>query len=216
MQVRAQVAELRSLYIDQRVTEIREANERRDPGTDRNDRFVRMFAFALGDPFPGDPMPPYAGEPVGLARLVQLGQLARFSAERLYLELYELRSLIQLKQRRADADADWTEINRLLERAGQRRTQNPAWKLAPADPRRFADNLAKALGTGIRNGVFWRDMGVTNLPSGQPTMALTGGAAQRLAAMTPPGHRARIHLTITDDFPMAQAFIIIEALPENG
>ena len=78
---RAQVAELRSLYIDQRVTEIREANERRDPGTDRNDRFVRMFAFALGDPFPGDPMPPYAGEPVGLARLVQLGQLARGQAE---------------------------------------------------------------------------------------------------------------------------------------
>lgn len=151
---RAQVAELRSLYIDQRVTEIREANERRDPGTDRNDRFVRMFAFALGDPFPGDPMPPYAGEPVGLARLVQLGQLARFSAERLYLELYELRSLIQLKQRRADADADWTEINRLLERAGQRRTQNPAWKLAPADPRRFADNLAKALGTAIDKAYF--------------------------------------------------------------
>ncbi|MBL8555969.1 MAG: holo-ACP synthase [Phenylobacterium sp.] len=83
--------------------------------------------------------------------------------------------------------------------------------------KRFAakEACAKALGTGIRRGVFWRDMGVVNMRSGQPTMALTGGAAQRLAEMTPPGMRAVIHLTLTDDHPYAQAFVIIEALPED-
>ena len=84
--------------------------------------------------------------------------------------------------------------------------------------KRFAakEACAKALGTGIRRGVFWKDMGVVNLPSGAPTMALTGGAAERLKAITPVGHRAVIHLTITDDHPWAQAFIVIEALPEAG
>jgi holo-[acyl-carrier protein] synthase len=84
--------------------------------------------------------------------------------------------------------------------------------------KRFAakEACAKALGTGIRRGVFWKDMGVVNLPSGAPTMALTGGAAERLKAITPAGHRAVIHLTITDDHPWAQAFIVIEALPEAG
>jgi len=72
---------------------------------------------------------------------------------------------------------------------------------------------AKALGTGMRRGVFWRDMGVVNAPSGQPTMALTGGAAERLAAITPPGMVATIHLSLTDDAPWAQAFVVIEALP---
>ena len=83
--------------------------------------------------------------------------------------------------------------------------------------KRFAakEACAKALGTGIRRGVFWRDMGVVNMRSGQPTMALTGGAAERLAEMTPPGMRAVIHLTLTDDHPYAQAFVIIEALPED-
>jgi holo-[acyl-carrier protein] synthase len=81
--------------------------------------------------------------------------------------------------------------------------------------KRFAakEACAKALGTGIRGGVFWRDMGVVNLRSGQPTMALAGGAAERLAALLPAGHEARIHLTITDEFPHAQAFIVIEAVP---
>jgi holo-[acyl-carrier protein] synthase len=81
--------------------------------------------------------------------------------------------------------------------------------------KRFAakEACAKALGTGMRRGVFWRDMGVVNMRSGQPTMALTGGAAARLAEMTPAGHRAVIHLTLTDDHPYAQAFVIIEALP---
>ena len=82
--------------------------------------------------------------------------------------------------------------------------------------KRFAakEACAKALGTGLRRGVFWRDMGVVNMPSGQPTMQLTGGAAARLAAMLPPGHEAVIHLTITDEHPLCQAFVVIEALPK--
>jgi holo-[acyl-carrier protein] synthase len=80
--------------------------------------------------------------------------------------------------------------------------------------KRFAakEACAKALGTGMAAGVFWRDMGVVNLPSGKPTMALTGGALKRLNALLPPNHRGEIHLTITDDFPMAEAFVIIEAV----
>ena len=79
--------------------------------------------------------------------------------------------------------------------------------------KRFAakEACSKALGTGISRGVYWRDMGVVNLPGGKPTMKLTGGAAKRLAEMTPEGHEASIHLTITDDFPNAQAIVIIEA-----
>ena len=79
--------------------------------------------------------------------------------------------------------------------------------------KRFAakEACAKALGTGIRRGVFFRDMGVVNLPSGQPTMKLTGGAAERLAAMTPAGMTPDIHLTITDDHPWAQAMVLITA-----
>jgi holo-[acyl-carrier protein] synthase len=82
--------------------------------------------------------------------------------------------------------------------------------------KRFAakEACAKALGTGLRRGVFWRDMGVVNMRSGQPTMALTGGAAARLAEITPPGMKAVIHLSLTDDHPYAQAFVIIEAVPQ--
>jgi holo-[acyl-carrier protein] synthase len=81
--------------------------------------------------------------------------------------------------------------------------------------KRFAakEACSKALGTGIRAGVFWRDMEVVNAPSGQPAMRLTGGAAVRLAALIPPGTRANIHVSLTDDHPYAQAFVIIEALP---
>ena len=81
--------------------------------------------------------------------------------------------------------------------------------------RRFAakEACSKALGTGIRSGVFWRDMEVVNLPSGRPTMRLTGGAAARLAEMLPPGHEAVVHVSLTDDPPLAQAFVVIEARP---
>ncbi|MGB7405376.1 MAG: holo-ACP synthase [Pacificimonas sp.] len=84
--------------------------------------------------------------------------------------------------------------------------------------KRFAakEACAKALGTGFRQGVFFRDMGVVNLSTGAPTLALTGGAAKRLEKITPSGHRAVVHLTMTDDDPFAQAFVIIEALPEGS
>jgi holo-[acyl-carrier protein] synthase len=80
--------------------------------------------------------------------------------------------------------------------------------------KRFAakEACAKALGTGIRGGVWWRDMGVVNLPSGRPTLQLTGGALKQLQALTPPGHEPQIDLTITDEGPMAQAFVIISAV----
>ena len=74
---------------------------------------------------------------------------------------------------------------------------------------------SKALGTGVRMGIAWRDMAVSNLSTGQPVMAVTGWAADRLATMTPPGHRAVIHVTLTDDKPWAQAFVVIEALPQT-
>jgi len=72
---------------------------------------------------------------------------------------------------------------------------------------------SKALGTGLAMGISWKDMSVTNLPTGQPVMHLTGWAAERLAAMTPPGHQAVVHVTLTDDHPWAQAFVVIEARP---
>ncbi len=82
--------------------------------------------------------------------------------------------------------------------------------------KRFAakEACAKALGTGFRRGVFWRDMGVVNLRSGRPTMSLTGGALKRLQEITPKGHAAQIDLTITDDFPLAQAIVIITAVAD--
>ena len=84
--------------------------------------------------------------------------------------------------------------------------------------KRFAakEACSKALGTGFRKGVFWRDLGVVNLPSGKPTMALTGGALARLAEITPDGMTAQIDLTITDDFPLAQAIVIISAVNGGG
>ena len=99
-----------------------------------------------------------------------------------------------------------------LERARSERKPDAASSYA----KRFAakEACAKALGTGMRRGVFWKDMGVVNLRSGQPTMALTGGALDRLKEITPPGMKAVVHLSLTDDHPYAQAFVIIEALPQ--
>jgi len=84
--------------------------------------------------------------------------------------------------------------------------------------KRFAakEAMSKALGTGISKGVYWRDMGVVNLPGGKPTMKLTNSAAKRLDELTPQGYEAIIHLTITDDGPLAQAFVIIEALKKEA
>jgi holo-[acyl-carrier protein] synthase len=98
-----------------------------------------------------------------------------------------------------------------IERAKAERRKNRAETYA----KRFAakEACAKALGTGIRLGVWWRDMGVINLPGGKPTMALTGGAKKRLDAITPKGHKAQIDITITDEGPMAVAFVVISAVP---
>jgi holo-[acyl-carrier protein] synthase len=104
-----------------------------------------------------------------------------------------------------------TRIFTDIERAKAERRKNRAETYA----KRFAakEACAKALGTGIRLGVWWRDMGVINLPGGKPSMALTGGAKKRLDAITPKGHRAQIDITITDEGPMAVAFVVISAEP---
>jgi len=100
----------------------------------------------------------------------------------------------------------------------ERRRSEAKPDAAASYAKRFAakEACAKALGTGLRRGVFWRDMGVVNLPSGRPTLALTGGAAARLAEITPPGFEARIDLSITDEPPLAQAIVIITAVPRAG
>lgn len=105
-------------------------------------------------------------------------------------------------------------INRIFTDLEQRKSESRKHRAA-SYAKRFAakEACSKALGTGLSYGVFWRDMGVANLPSGKPTMVLTGGAKARLNELIPHGHKANIHVTITDDFPLAQAFVIIEALP---
>lgn len=121
---------------------------------------------------------------------------------------------------------DIRRIERTLERYGsrfidrvytdvERDRSNRRVQRAASFAKRFAakEACSKALGTGLRRGVFWRDMGVVNLASGRPTMALTGGAAARLAELMPENHHARIDLTLTDDFPWAQAIVIISAVP---
>lgn len=108
-------------------------------------------------------------------------------------------------------------IARIFTETEQRKSDRRANRAA-SYAKRFAakEACSKALGTGFRNGVFWRDLGVVNLPSGKPTLLLTGGAAARLAELTPPGMRAQIDLTLTDDFPQAQAIVIISAVPDRG
>lgn len=121
---------------------------------------------------------------------------------------------------------DIRRIEKSIERFGDRFIQRIFTEIEQAKSDRRANRAAsyakrfaakeacsKALGTGMNKGVFWRDMGVVNLPSGKPTIALTGGALARLEAMTPKGMVAQIDLTITDDFPQAQAIVIISANP---
>ena len=124
---------------------------------------------------------------------------------------------------------DIRRIERTLERYGDRfieRIFTPVER-ARAERRRarvetyakrFAakEACAKALGTGLRRGVFWRDMGVVNLAGGRPTMALSGGALRRLNEITPPGHAPRIDVSITDEYPLAQVTVIISAEPVPG
>ena len=120
---------------------------------------------------------------------------------------------------------DIRRVERTIERYGERFLERVFTQVeqlksdgramrAASYAKRFAakEACAKALGTGFRQGVFWRDMGVVNLPSGRPTLELTGGAARALTRLTPDGHEVRIDLSITDDFPTAQAIVIISAV----
>jgi holo-[acyl-carrier protein] synthase len=128
---------------------------------------------------------------------------------------------------------DITRIQKVIERHGERflgriftdverakaeRRASRDSLVAATYAKRFAAKEAccKALGTGIRQGVWWRDMGVVNLPGGRPTLVLTGGAQARLDVLTPPDHDARIDLSMTDDWPLAQAFVIISAVRRGG
>lgn len=124
-------------------------------------------------------------------------------------DLIDIRRIEKTIERYGDRFLDrvFTETERLK---SERRTNRAA-----SYAKRFAakEACAKALGTGLNYGVSWRDMGVVNLPSGQPTMKLTGGAAERLQSLVPEKHVAQIHLAITDDFPLAQAFVLISAVP---
>jgi holo-[acyl-carrier protein] synthase len=125
-------------------------------------------------------------------------------------DLIDIRRVEQSIERFGDRFLD--RIFTPIERAKSDRRTNRAASYA----KRFAakEACSKALGTGLRRGVFWRDMGVVNLPGGKPTMRLTNGALRRLEEMTPKGHNAIIDLTITDDFPLAQAIVIISAEPD--
>lgn len=123
---------------------------------------------------------------------------------------------------------DIRRIERSLERFGDRFVQRIFTEIeqqksdrrrlrAASYAKRFAakEACSKALGTGLSRGVYWRDMGVINLPGGKPTMLLTNGAALHLNRLMPDGHEPVIHVTITDDFPLAQAFVVIEAVPKS-
>ncbi|WP_298195696.1 holo-ACP synthase [Novosphingobium sp.] len=106
-------------------------------------------------------------------------------------------------------------LQRVFTPAEQAKAARRPFTQAGTLAKRFAakEAFSKAVGTGFKAGVFMKDIGVVNAPSGAPTLALTGGAAERLRAITPPGYEAVVHLTLTDDHPWAQAFVVIEARP---
>lgn len=126
-------------------------------------------------------------------------------------DITDARRVAEVLERHGERFLDrvFTEVERTRSERRARRAESYAKRFAAKEA------CAKALGTGLAQGVFWRDMGVVNLPSGRPTMHLTGGARARLDAITPEGFEARIDLTITDDGPIAQAFVIISAVPKG-
>ena len=128
-------------------------------------------------------------------------------------DLIDITRVAKVIERHGDRFLDriFTEAERAR---AQRRAKSERMVVATY-AKRFAakEACSKALGTGIRQGVWWRDMGVVNLPGGKPSMKLTGGALVRLQALIPPCHDAQIDLSITDDWPLAQAFVIISAVP---
>ena len=109
-------------------------------------------------------------------------------------------------------------LDRCFTEAEQAKAATRPFTAAGTLAKRFAakEAFSKAVGTGFKRGVWLRDIGVVSTPSGAPTLALTGGAAARLDAITPGGHAARVHVTLTDDHPWAQAFVIVEAIPRAG
>jgi len=127
-------------------------------------------------------------------------------------DITDVRRIAKVIERHGDRFIDRVFTAAERDRAERRRNRFETYA------KRFAakEACAKALGTGLRGGVWWRDMGVVNLPSGRPTMELTGGAKRRLEAMTPAGYEARIDLTITDEGPMAHAFVVISAVAAGG
>jgi holo-[acyl-carrier protein] synthase len=124
-------------------------------------------------------------------------------------DICDARRIAKVIERHGDRFLDRVFTDTERAKADKRRNR------AETYAKRFAakEACAKALGTGLRAGVWWRDMGVVNLPSGRPTLQLTGGAKKRLAALTPAGYEARIDLTITDEGPTAHAFVVISAVP---
>jgi len=126
-------------------------------------------------------------------------------------DITDARRLAEVLERHGERFLDrvFTPVERAKSDRRARRAESYAKRFAAKEA------CAKALGTGLAQGVFWKDMGVVNLPSGRPTMQLTGGARARLDAITPTGFEARIDLTITDDGPIAQAFVIISAVPKD-
>ena len=127
-------------------------------------------------------------------------------------DIVDIRRIAKAIERHGERFLD--RVFTATERAKAERRANAAETYA----KRFAakEACAKALGTGLRRGVFWRDMGVVNLAGGRPTVKLTGGALLRLQAITPPGCEARIDLTLTDEGPTAQAIVIISAVPMSS
>jgi len=123
-------------------------------------------------------------------------------------DITDARRIAKVIERHGDRFLDrvFTPVERALADRRRNRVETYAKRFAAKEA------CAKALGTGLRAGVWWRDMGVVNLPSGRPTMALTGGAKRRLQAITPSGLEPRIDLTITDEGPMAHAFVVISAV----
>lgn len=123
-------------------------------------------------------------------------------------DIADVRRIANVIERHGDRFLDriFTPVERALADRRRNRVETYAKRFAAKEA------CAKALGTGFRRGVWWRDLGVVNLPSGRPTFELTGGALLRLQAITPTGHAARIDLTITDEGPMAHAFVIISAI----
>jgi holo-[acyl-carrier protein] synthase len=108
-------------------------------------------------------------------------------------------------------------LDRIFTASEKARSERRARTRIASYAKRFAakEACSKALGTGFRKGVFWRDMGVVNMPGGKPTMQLTGGALARLQSLVPPGYEVQIDVTITDEPPLAQAFVIISANPKS-